>query len=184
MKKILTLLTIIFSTILLSSCGNKSEEEKIMDDLDLEIEEFLEENPEATLDNSWDEKDEVEVEIIEEKAEETAEKPETVEIKKTEETWNIEIVKTVEEFATCITKNWAKAYWTSWCSHCQKQKEMFWDEAAKNLAFMDCEADIKWCKDAWITWYPSWKVWWNLYPWVQSFEKLWELTNCKLELGK
>ena len=180
MKKILVLLTIIFSTILLSSCWNKSEEQKIADDLDLEIQEFTEQNPESDLNKSWDKKDESQIESTEEKAKETPKKTEEVKIEKTEEKKEIEVVKTVEEFATCITKNWIKLYWTSWCTHCQKQKEMFWEDAVKNLDFTDCDKNKKACKEAWITWYPTWRIWWKLYPWVQNFEKLWELANCKL----
>lgn len=183
MKKILALLSILLSTILLTSCGWPSEEEKIINDLDLEIQEFLEENPESDLDKTWDEKDEIEaIKETEEKIEELGENNNSEEkVNEEIKSKNTKTIKTIDEFAKCITENWAKAYWTSWCSHCQKQKEMFWEEAAKNLNFTDCDSERKACKDAWITWYPTWVINWEQYPWVQSFEKLWELTWCKLE---
>ena len=189
MKKILTTFAVITASLLITSCWNNSEEQKIIDDLDLEIQEFLDQDPEIDWDKIEDEKDKLE--IIENKIKKTSTwkiittDPETnlktEELTKNDKTEskNIEITKTIEEFTKCITKNWAKAYWTSWCSHCQKQKEMFWD-ASKYLNFTDCDADRKWCKDAWITWYPTWVINWEQFPWVQSFEKLWEKTWCKL----
>lgn len=177
MKKILVLLTIIFSTISLSSCGNKSEEEKIADDLDLQIQEFSDIDTDSELNKTSEKKDETktEVKIIKDKKN----KDEKIEIEKPKEENNIQIVKTIEEFAKCITRKWAKVYWTSWCWYCQKQKEMFWD-ALKNISFTDCDENRKVCKDAWITWYPTWIINWKKYPWVQSLEFLWKKTWCGL----
>lgn len=172
MKKILALLTIIFSTILLSSCGNKSEEEKIADDLDLQIQEFSDIDTGSQLNKTSEQKDETKTETIKEKKEEPK-------IEKTVEKKDAKNTQTLEEFAKCITKKWAKVYWTSWCWHCQKQKEMFWD-ALKNISFTDCDKNRKVCKDAWITWYPTWVINWKKYPWVQSLEFLWKKTWCEL----
>ncbi len=185
-KKILTISVILSTSLFLTSCED-NEEKKIMDDLDLEIQEFLEENPESDLNKIWDEKDEIndKIEASDKKTEEKKvasksdkNKEDTKTVKKIDSK-NIEIVKTVEEFSKCITKNWAKVYWTSWCWHCQKQKEMFWD-SVKNLNFTDCDANRKACKSAWITWYPTWVIDWEKYPWVQNFKVLWEKTWCKL----
>jgi hypothetical protein len=50
MRKIVSISMLIAATLLLNSCQN-SEEQKIMDDLDLEVNEFLENNPESGINN-------------------------------------------------------------------------------------------------------------------------------------
>ena len=178
MKKALFLTILLSTTIFLNSC-EKSEQEKIMDDLDLQINEAFEQVNDEDFNNIWDEKDEVEEIKNTEKQDEKIEQVKKIEIKNDTKK-EVQIVKSVNGFAKCLTENWAKLYWTLWCWHCKTQKEMFWD-AIKNINFIDCDKERKICKDAWITDYPTWVIWWKKYPWTQSFEKLWELTWCKLE---
>ena len=177
MRKIVSISMLIAATLLLNSCQN-SEEQKIMDDLDLEVNEFLENNPESGINNIWEEKDWNKME------ENSDKKNNKTEDKEAEKEVNKESNKesstgSIDEFAQCITKNWARMYWTDWCVHCKNQKKMFGD-AMKNVNFIDCDKERQACKTAWITWYPTWIIWWEQFPWVQTFELLWEKTWCKL----
>jgi len=183
MKKNLTLLAILLSATILTSCES-SEEKKIMDDLDLEIQEYLEENPEVITneDTKTSENSELSSDKNNENPEENKNNSEEVKNEEvadtTAEEW-VTLTNNISDFAKCITEKWAKMYWTEWCSHCKTQKKMFWD-ALKDISFTDCDANRALCKSTWITWYPTWIIWWEKFPWVQSFEKLWEETWCKL----
>ncbi|XP_027360546.1 thiol-disulfide oxidoreductase LTO1 isoform X2 [Abrus precatorius] len=60
----------------------------------------------------------------------------------------------------------AKMYGAFWCSHCQEQKEMFGNEAAKQLDYVECFPEgyrkgtkmIKACLDAKIEGFPTWVI--------------------------
>jgi len=180
LTKTLILSAIISSSIFLTSCEDK-EDQKILDDLDLQIQEF---NDIKDIDSKADQSDvnqsdanqKDEVKTIKEKQKNNQNNQK---ISQKKEIKKFETTKTISEFAKCLTKNWVKMYWTSWCWHCKDQKDMFWDDF-KNINFTDCDKDRKTCKIAWITWYPTWVINWKKYPWVQSFEELWNAAWCKL----
>lgn len=59
--------------------------------------------------------------------------------------------------AQCLADKGVMAYGTSWCSHCQAQKEAFGEEAQKIIPFVDCETQQATCQKEGIQGYPTWK---------------------------
>jgi thiol-disulfide isomerase/thioredoxin len=84
-----------------------------------------------------------------------------------------------EALAVCLKDKSVRLYWTSWCSHCQKQKMLFWKEAFKRLWFVDCDKNKEECIEVWVRGYPTWVINEELFPWVQSLESLAKKTACK-----
>ena len=61
-----------------------------------------------------------------------------------------------KDLASCLKNKGAKFYGASYCSHCNKQKQMFGDDA-KNLPYIECETPKNpECASANITGYPTW----------------------------
>jgi hypothetical protein len=59
------------------------------------------------------------------------------------------------QLAQCLSRNGFAMAGTSWCPHCQKQKELFGD-AFQYITFHDCDAEQAWCESRNITGYPAW----------------------------
>jgi glutaredoxin len=85
-----------------------------------------------------------------------------------------------DEFAQCLTENGAKMYGTSWCSYCQKQKDLF-GSSFKYVDFVDCDKNKQECLSAGVTGYPTWKINGENYPGLQSLDRLVQLSRCGLE---
>lgn len=51
-----------------------------------------------------------------------------------------------EELAKCLWEKWVKMYWTTTCSYCNTQKEMFWD-SFKYVNYVDCGVTPEQCQD-------------------------------------
>jgi len=83
------------------------------------------------------------------------------------------------ELAKCLTIQWAKMYWTSWCWHCNSQKERFWKWAFEFADFTDCDTEKEKCIEAWIQWYPTWVINWEAYPWNKTLDFLAEKAGCE-----
>lgn len=90
----------------------------------------------------------------------------------------------IDEFAQCLSSKGVKMYGAFWCGHCQNEKSKF-GESWKYIDYVECdprgensEADL--CLQKSIEGYPTWEVDGKLYPGEQSFEKLAELSGCKL----
>lgn len=84
-------------------------------------------------------------------------------------------------FAKCLKEKWAKFYWTNWCSHCQKQKELlWWEQAVQALWFIDCDANKEECTKAQISAYPTWIINGSTLLWTQSIEALSQQTWCQM----
>jgi glutaredoxin len=89
------------------------------------------------------------------------------------------------EFAKCISDKDIKMYGAFWCPHCQEQKRLF-GSSQKYLNYVECstpdgngQTDI--CKNNQITSYPTWEMSdGTRLVGSQSFEKLAELSGCKL----
>lgn len=65
------------------------------------------------------------------------------------------------DFAKCLTEKGAKFYGASWCSWCNKEKELF-GEAAQFLPYVECiDKDTneltKECQEAEILGFPTWE---------------------------
>ena len=82
------------------------------------------------------------------------------------------------KLATCLKEKWAKLYWTSWCSHCKRQKEMLWPEAVKALWFIDCDQNKSACTAAWVKGYPTWVINWENLPWVRELNFVASKAGC------
>ena len=83
------------------------------------------------------------------------------------------------EFAECLTDHGAVFYGTSWCPHCNDQKELFGEYFGK-VNFVDCEESRAACSTAGITAYPTWIINKQKYLGTKSLETLGELAGCKL----
>ena len=85
---------------------------------------------------------------------------------------------TLDSFTLCLTEKGAKMYGTQWCSHCQKQKELF-KESFKNIDYTDCDAKNLQCKTAGVNGYPTW-IFSNgsKLPGTQSLKRLSDKTGC------
>ena len=60
------------------------------------------------------------------------------------------------DLASCLKRKGVKFYGASYCGYCNKQKQMFGDDA-KNLPYIECESPKNpECTDENITGYPTW----------------------------
>lgn len=83
------------------------------------------------------------------------------------------------KLATCLKNKWATFYWTTRCSHCNRQKELF-AEGTWNLPFVDCDKESTKCETAGIKWYPTWVFAdGSKLEWTQELSILVEKTWCK-----
>lgn len=67
----------------------------------------------------------------------------------------------LDDFAKCLKEKGAIFYGTFWCPHCQSQKLLF-GNSKKYLPYVECSTpdsngQLKVCKDAQITVYPTWR---------------------------
>ena len=84
-----------------------------------------------------------------------------------------------QDLPSCLKRKGVKFYGTLNCGYCNKQKQMFGDDA-KNLPYIECEnPKNQECIDAKITGYPTW-----IFPngkrqsGVMSIEQLKEYSQC------
>ena len=85
----------------------------------------------------------------------------------------------LDSFATCLTSKGVAMYGTSWCSHCQNQKEMF-GKSFKKINFIDCDFKSAECYANGIQSYPTWRINGENYVGVQQLSRLSSLTGCPL----
>ncbi|MDJ1174920.1 vitamin K epoxide reductase family protein [Roseofilum capinflatum] len=76
----------------------------------------------------------------------------------------------------------AKYYGAYWCPHCHEQKELFGQEAASNIDYVECAADgvnaqVEQCKAAGVQAFPSWEINGQLYAGVRSLNELADLSD-------
>ncbi len=83
------------------------------------------------------------------------------------------------EFAECITNSGAVFYGTSWCSHCNAQKELFGD-TIEEIEFVDCDLNKDLCSMAGVTAYPTWIINGEKHLGTQPLQTLAQLTECTL----
>lgn len=85
-----------------------------------------------------------------------------------------------DAFAECVSGSGAIVYGTSWCSHCQAQRDLFENSVSK-LSFVDCDQDSEACKEFGITSYPTWIFGDGTRRLgTQPLENLAEATGCEL----
>ncbi|MFH0929366.1 MAG: hypothetical protein V1818_03350 [Candidatus Aenigmatarchaeota archaeon] len=84
-----------------------------------------------------------------------------------------------DEFAKCLTENGATMYGTSWCSHCNNQKDMF-GSSFKYVDFVDCDQNKLLCDNAGVEGYPTWRIDDSNYPGEKTLQNLSNLSGCEL----
>jgi glutaredoxin len=84
------------------------------------------------------------------------------------------------EFAECLTDSGAVFYGTSWCSHCNAQKELFGD-AVSEVEFVDCDLSRDLCSMAGVTAFPTWVINGEKHVGTQPLQTLSDLTGCSLD---
>lgn len=81
-----------------------------------------------------------------------------------------------------LTQIGAKEYGAWWCPHCHEQKQLFGKQAFKKINYIECDADGKnaqpnLCQAANIQGFPTWEINGQLYPGVQSLQRLAQLSG-------
>lgn len=81
-----------------------------------------------------------------------------------------------------LSQTGAKVYSAYWCPHCHEQKELFGQQAAAQLPYVECDpvgqntqADL--CKTKEIKGYPTWEINGQLYSGALSLQRLAELSG-------
>lgn len=81
------------------------------------------------------------------------------------------------ELAKHLTATGAKMYGAYWCPHCHEQKELFGQEAAKLIPYVECDAnginpqpDL--CQSKQVKGYPTWEIAGQFYSGRQPLEDL------------
>ena len=78
----------------------------------------------------------------------------------------------------------AKFYGAYWCSYCKKQKELFGQEAFRQINYVECDpagkdARPELCQKAHIEGFPTWEIKGQLYPGMQSLQQLADISGYK-----
>lgn len=84
-----------------------------------------------------------------------------------------------DEFARCLTEKGATMYGAVWCGHCQDQKKIF-GNSFKYINYVECPENQELCRQKGIDGYPTWIINDKKYPGFQNFEKLSQLSGCKI----
>ncbi|HEY9761056.1 MAG TPA: vitamin K epoxide reductase family protein [Trichocoleus sp.] len=74
----------------------------------------------------------------------------------------------------------AKMYAAWWCPHCHDQKQMFGAEAIAQVPYVECSSDGRNAQPQLcgaVTGFPTWEIKGQMYPGVQSLQKLAELSG-------
>jgi len=84
-----------------------------------------------------------------------------------------------DDLAKCLTEKGAIIYGNDFCQFTARQLNSF-GKSERYLKYVKCAANQQLCdsKDIRIT--PTWEISGKMYSGIQSFEKLAELTGCKL----
>ncbi|MBN1792175.1 hypothetical protein JW826_00610 [Candidatus Woesearchaeota archaeon] len=85
----------------------------------------------------------------------------------------------LQPFAQCLTEKDVTMFGTTWCSHCQAQKELF-GSSFEEVHFVDCDARPGECQQNGVEAYPTWKINNTSYLGEQSLERLAFLSGCNL----
>ena len=76
----------------------------------------------------------------------------------------------------------ARFYGTYWCPYCNQQKEMFGQQAATQINYIECDPQGKnprldLCQKAKISAFPTWEIYGRQYPGMQPLEELANLSG-------
>jgi uncharacterized membrane protein len=86
------------------------------------------------------------------------------------------------QLARHLTKIGAKEYIAWTCPHCHEQKQLFGKQAYQEINHIECAPDGKnarpdLCQAAGVSGFPTWQIKGQLYPGVQSLEKLAQISG-------
>ena len=83
-----------------------------------------------------------------------------------------------QQLAQCLTEKGYSLAGTSWCPHCQDQKEMF-GTSITFIDWHDCDEEPEYCEEKGINAYPSWiSPLGTVSPGVKDFTFLREVSGC------
>jgi glutaredoxin len=83
-----------------------------------------------------------------------------------------------DEFAQCLSEKGVVMYGTSWCSFCQRQKDLF-GRSFGYIDFVDCDRNRQECLSAGVQGYPTWKINGENFPGFKSLQELSDLSGCE-----
>jgi len=90
----------------------------------------------------------------------------------------------LESLAKCLTEKGDKFYGASWCSWCEKEKEVFAD-AAQYLPYVECidpetQENTVECQDAGIESFPTWEISGEKTTGYKTPQELSSLSGCQI----
>jgi protein-disulfide isomerase len=88
------------------------------------------------------------------------------------------------DLASHLKQIGAKFYGAFWCPYCSKQKEMFGEQAFRQINYIECDPRGKnprpdLCRKASIQGFPTWEINGKQYPGMKSLAELAELSGYK-----
>lgn len=84
-----------------------------------------------------------------------------------------------DEFAKCLTEKGAVIYGNDYCSYTNSQMGYF-GKSKKYLNYVKCSENQKLCDDKNIDITPTWEIKGEMYPQVQTFERLAVISGCEV----
>ena len=84
-----------------------------------------------------------------------------------------------DDFTKCLTEKGAVVYGNDYCQYTAKQLNYF-DKSKKYLNYVKCSEDKELCDSKGVKVTPTWEINGKMYEQVQNFEKLSELSGCKI----
>ena len=112
--------------------------------------------------------------------------PQVIDLRGVETEPEPEQPSSLESLAKCLTEKGMKFYGASWCSWCQKEKELF-AEAVQYLPYIECvvegsdELTVE-CQEAGITGFPTWELpSGEMVSGFKTLEELSELSGCSIQ---
>ena len=85
----------------------------------------------------------------------------------------------IKNLAQCLGENGVTMYGSRYCSHCQKQKEMF-GESFSLINYVECTTQGTLCARKNVPAYPSWEIKGRIMVGEKTFEELSTLSGCPL----
>ena|SRR3989338_4799052 len=84
-----------------------------------------------------------------------------------------------DEFAKCLTATGAVVYGNDFCQYTGKQLNWF-GKSEQYLSYVKCAESEELCDNKGVKTTPTWEINGSMYEGVQSFEKLAEVSGCKI----
>lgn len=85
-----------------------------------------------------------------------------------------------DNFAKCLTEKGAVVYGNDACQYTNRQLNFF-GNSKKYLNYVKCSENRVLCDQKGVKTTPTWEIGGEIYPQVQTFERLSDLTSCNIE---